>query len=504
LPGPAGSAAIRAILVRSFPIREVSSLVRSSPLELLLPEGSTTGALVLGDRCPPLLAPTADGTQAVSGTVDLVILAPSRSQRRDARWTQDAAAAAASRLSRTGIAYVVPGDARRLRRALADVGLPGAGKLLHVPEVTNPRHLVQVGTPAERWALAGGIAMNRWKRVLASGLGARGRAATGPTGAIHRRDPGQPLATWLFGLGGSGLAPGSTIVSLTHRGTGGAILYRFAGERRAPDAVAKLTTAAGDELRALREIAPAAAGAGVRVPRVLASGRIGSMPFVLESVVSGRRAADLVAVGHLGPQEVQGRLADWLETWSRSRARVRPIGPDDVARFLLAPASRAGVKRPYLEFLQELGSQANGRACSFVHSHGDLTLANVMIEDHSPLGIVDWEHASAGSLPLTDFLYASVDAVAARRRYEDRPGAFVSCFTPGGNHTSSLERLRTRSATLLELDEVVQTVCFHACWLQHAANEADRSPGSPGGPFVTILHTIGAAPELFGVPLPVQ
>jgi hypothetical protein len=449
-----------------------------------------------------MLAPSRPESDVSGGTVDLVILAPSRTQRRDRRWVRQAADTAASRLSQTGIAYVVPGSAIRLRRALVAEGLRSTETVLHIPDVSRTRYLVPLGTAAERWALAGGIAINRRKRLLAAGLGRRGRAAVGPTGAIHRRDPGHSLATWLFGLGGADPASGSAIVALPHAETDGAILFRFPGDRQDPDAVAKLTPGAGDELRALREIAPSAGDAGARVPRVLASRELGSMQLVLESVVSGRPAANLVAAGGIGTEEVQRRLADWLEAWNRSRARVRPINQADVARFVLAPASRAAVKGRYLEFLQDLGARAIDRECSFVPSHGDLTLANVLVDDYGPLGVVDWEHAREESLPLTDLLYAGVDTVAARCRYADRPGAFKACFMPGGEHAQSLVRLRRRSATALGLDEVVQTVCFHACWLQHAANEADRS--STKGPFVTILDTIGSAPELFGASRPVQ
>jgi hypothetical protein len=469
----------------------------------LLPEGAAAGVLVLGDGCPPALAPD-DRARAARDTVDLVIVAPSRSQRRDARWAHDAATVAASRLSRAGIAYVVPAGARRLRRALATAGLPLAATLLHVPNVAVPRYLVPVGTAAERWALAGGIAMRRGKRFLAVSLGSRGRTAIAPTGAVHRRDPGMPLAGWLHHLDGEKRPPGGMVVALPHGATGGAIVFRFPTGRREPDAVAKLTPGARAEHEALRRIAPHAGDAGARVPVALASDQVGTTPFVLESAVGGRRAADLVASGSVEPTELQGRLADWLEAWHLSAARPRPIGQDDVDRFLLGPASRAAVGVGHLELLRELGSRAVGRSCPFVPAHGDLTLANVLVADSEALGVVDWEHASEESLPLMDLLYAGVDAVAARRKYADRPGAFRACFDAENRGASALEGLRSSAARALDLDEVVQTFCFHACWLHHAANETDRSAGSTRGPFSTILDTIAQTPERFGLPLPAQ
>jgi aminoglycoside phosphotransferase (APT) family kinase protein len=478
--------------------------VRRSPLELLLPEGKADGLLVLGDACPSVLVPRGGDVEA-GEVVDLVILAPSRSQRRDAGWIRGTAAIASSRLSRAGMAYVVPGNARRLRRALDRVGLPHAATLLHVPDVRNPRYLVPLGTEAEHWALAGGIAMRRVKQLVATALGSSGRGAIGPTGAIHRRESSSPLAAWLHRLGSAGRGPaGETIVAMPHGGWDGAILYRFAAGGRNPDAVAKLTPRAREEFDALHRIAPHAGDAGARVPQPLAVGRLGSMPFVLESVVGGRPAATLVARRTMQPEELQRRVADFLEKWNRSSAHERPFGRSDVERFLLAPASRAGADGRYLEFLQKLGRQSVGRSCPFVPTHGDLTAANLLVDSHYLLAVVDWEHATEESLPLTDLLYAGVDAVAARGRYADRPGAFTTCFAFAPGRVSLLERLRSRAATTLGLDEIVQTVCFHACWLHHAANEVEKSTDPVRGPFVTILQTIARAPEHFGIPRGVQ
>ena len=166
---------------------------------------------------------------------------------------------------------------------------------------------------------------------------------------------------------------------------------------------------------------------------------------------------------------------------------------------MLAPAARAAVDGPYLDFLHALCGRAAGRSCPFVPVHGDLTLANVLVDERSGLGVVDWEHATDDGLPVTDLLYAGVDAVAARRRYADRPAAFAACFELDGP-PSPLEQHRRRLASALELDEVVQRLCFHACWLHHAANESGRSTGSRRGPFVTILETIARAPERYGLP----
>jgi hypothetical protein len=115
-------------------------------------------------------------------------------------------------------------------------------------------------------------------------------------------------------------------------------------------------------------------------------------------------------------------------------------------------------------------------------------MSNVLLGDGPP-AIVDWEAASSTGLPLRDLLYAAVDATAARDGYRDRLAAFVRCFPDRGVSGSLgglLEQLR-RSAGL---SERTTTLCVHACWLQHAADErAKRATGEPR-PFLEIVRRL--------------
>jgi hypothetical protein len=279
------------------------------------------------------------------------------------------------------------------------------------------------------------------------------------------------------------------------------VLHRFVEGAREPDAVAKVSPQAPDERRALLDVAPGAARAGVRVPEVLWAGRLGSAEGLVQSALAGTSAARLVGRGRLDPGELHARLGAWLERWSRDAARQRPLGQADVDRFVLSPAGRlAGANRAYLDYLTALCTRALGSSCSFVPTHGDLTAANVLVGRDHDLGILDWEEAAEEGLPLMDFLYAAADAVAAVDGYRDRVQAFRSCFSPAGVHTASIEGLRSRLARALAIDDAVQEVCFHACWLHHASNEHARSAGSPSGPFVTIVQVIAGAPDWFGIP----
>ncbi len=210
-----------------------------SPIELLLPEGFAGAAIVLGSSCPSVLVPPSTSTTSDDEPVDLVVLAPSRDERRDRDWIARAARAAATRLTPDGIAYVVPARQTDLTHALQAQGLAPAGRLLHLPDVSRSRHVAPVGSEAERYALSGRLGMKRTKRLAAGfALRASWSAALAPTGAIFRRDSETPLAGWLFALGERPAAPGSVLLTTRWSPAEGSVIRRFADGEREPDAAA--------------------------------------------------------------------------------------------------------------------------------------------------------------------------------------------------------------------------------------------------------------------------
>jgi phosphotransferase family enzyme len=472
-----------------------------SPLELLLPEGFARAALVLGGACPGVLSPSAEAAPG-DGPVDLVVVAPTTAERRNPAWVSRAAGAAASRLSPDGIVYVVPARARSLRRALTALGLRHAETMLHIPDVARSRHLVPIGTVAGRYALSGRLDMKALKRFAASAAVRSSRLSElGPTGIVLRRVPAAPLAGWLFELDAPSARPDSVMLTSRRAWSGGTVLHRFVEGDPDPDAVAKVSPQAPDERHGLLDVAPGAARAGVRVPEILWCGRLGPADALVQSALTGTGAKRLLELGRLDPGDLYARLGGWLERWSRDAGRTRLLGRADVDRFVLSPARRlAGANRAYLDYLEALCARAVGSNCSFVPTHGDLTATNVLVDRDHGLGILDWEEAAEDGLPLTDFLYAATDTVAAAAGYRDRVQAFRSCFASGGVHTALVEELRSRLARALEIDDTVQEICFHACWLHHASNEHARSAGSLSGPFMTIVQVIADDPDRVGIP----
>lgn len=467
-----------------------------SPIELLLPSGFAETALVLGDACPDALAPSAPEPGSGETAVDLIIVAPSQAQKQDPRWVEETARRTALRLAAAGIAYVLPASARAVRRALHSHELQRNEMLLHVPDTERSHHVVPLGTAAAHYALSGQVRMKSSKRVAARALlHSRWLADRAPTGLVFRREASAPLASWLTDLDPPS-AGASTLVS--RRSDGGAVLLRFPANEPRPDAVAKVSRHAARELDALRMLAPAAARAGVRVPDVIFSGTLNGRPWVLQSAVAGNIAARMLEQRRLTPGELHELLAEWLVRWGRLSRRERPIRRAELERLVLSPAARLLPDQSgYRQHLSALCAQAVGLRCPFVANHGDLTTSNILIDETLGLGVVDWEEASAEALPLTDYFYATADAVAAVGGYTDRPRAFVLCFGIDGEHTQNVRRLTHRVADALDVDDRLREICFHACWLHHADNEASRRDGNGVGAFASILRRVAAEPERF-------
>jgi hypothetical protein len=456
-------------------------------MELLLPSGFAETALVLGDACPAALAPSAPEPGSDETAVDLIIVAPSKAQEQDPSWVEETVRRTALRLAAAGIAYVVPASARAVSRALQLRELRRHEMLLHVPDTARSHHVVPLGTAAARYALSGQLRMKSSKRLAARTLlRSPALAARAPTGLVFRRRTAAPLASWLFDPDPPPVKA-SALVS-RRSDDAGAVLLRFPGGESQPDAVAKVSPQGCQELEALRMLAPAAARAGVRVPDVLSSGFLGTVPVVLESAVAGEIAARQLEQKRLAPAELHERLAEWILQWGRFTRRERPIRSDDLERLVLAPGAELLPDQPqYRDRLSALCDEVAGSRCPFVASHGDLTASNIVIDEAAGLGVLDWEKASKESLPLMDFFYAAADAVAAVGGYADRPGSVVDCFAREGQHTEHVAGLIRRLSLALDVSPTVQELCFHACWLHHAGNETERTAR---GPFLAIIEMV--------------
>lgn len=460
-----------------------------SPVELLHPAGVVHRAAILGAACPGWLRSSLPA--AGDDRFDVVVVAPTDAEADDAEWLRKAESAARA-LGSDGLVYVLASPRRRrsLVRLLARAGLERAATLVHLPQIVGSRHFATADGRALRYALGSLLAPSPRRRAAAAVVAApAGRLAfelLAGAGVVMRRPGARPLLVWLRSLVPEA-DPSTTILTRTWRETGGSsIVHVFERSGRAPVAVAKIRGAAGepggdDELRALETVASRARLAGVETPAPLGSAVVGGRPVLLAGAVSGRPAAELVAARPDLVPELLDRLAAWLEAWGSATSVPDGFGAADVEARLLEPARTLDAHVPdgagYRAWLGELcaGLPASLPA---VAAHNDLTTANVLVVARGRLAVVDWESARERDLPLRDLVYATVDAHFVSGRFASRAAAFDACYSGRGAEARAALRHFGRQRRALGLDPAAAVACFHACWLEHAANDVRRVPAA--------------------------
>jgi hypothetical protein len=480
---------------------------RTSLLELLHPNGSSNQSFVIGSNSPAVLLPAPraqDGKYA-----DLVILAPTVTECRTSRWLEEAAQSLAQKLEADGVAYVLAPPPWRLRvkRLLRGNGLVIGPPIVHLPDRASSRYLVPLTPIPALYAFSKLLPLPPWGRRLAMiGLRLPGvQKLLGnvlpSVGFVAHRPGARPLFDWLFQLDQEGQRPGSAVISSSWRGQDGAVvLHRFPGWDAQPSAIAKMNLTATmaeervAEAATLARLGPGARSAGAQVPQPLLLGRINDHPVLLQTVVCGQPLASLLASRPKRLPELMDYLAVWLERWNRSTVAIRPLDLGLLDRELLAPATLLGPLlergREYRDWLTERCAAVAGMPVPLVATHNDLTMRNVFLTEQGRLGVIDWEAAREEGLPLVDFLYAVTDAAAAVRGYVDRPKAFEACFAPRGAHAKAVTQFLGRLRCAVEIPDEVAELCFHACWLHHAANEHRLGRSRGLGPFIEMVQQL--------------
>ena len=476
---------------------------RRSILELLLPGGRAERALVIGDGCPELLRPSSPEGAEANG---LVVVAPSGDEAAHS-WLAEAVERGAAALEPDGIAYVlVPrGHRRRASRLLRSHGLALEPPLLHLPSVADTRQIVPLERRAARDAFERVVRLAGWKRDLlrlpfALGGGRVLAVLLADVALVARPKGARPLVAWLRSHGPPGTdSPRAAFTSSWTPGASSVVVHPVGGDDAAP-VVAKLsldpTAPVSREAETLASLGAAAALAGATVPEPVASFDLDGIAVLVESRVDGRPLApDLMRRPARLEATVTG-VADWLERWQRATAREAPLSRELLERELIAPAVSVAPDLDdgdgYLRALGAVCDSVAGQPAPLADSHNDLTMWNVLVGAHGGLAVVDWESAEAATLPLKDFFYMAADAVAATDRYRNRPEAVRACFVPGHRYTALVAGRRDRIGRTLGVTDELAEVCFHACWVGHAANE--RRAAEPGAdrPFLEIVRWLAA------------
>ena len=296
-----------------------------SPLELLHPEGRVERVLLLGEHCARWMQPHA-ATQA-SLDVDLAVIAPSPADLRRSGWLERAVGDAARGLAPAGLIYaLVPrGNRRTARRHLRQAGLVLEPPLVELPGHGPPRYLLPLQVEPWRHALARQIEARPRARVAlraarALPLGGPILADALPAVAIVARRPrADPLMAWVERLGGGTRPVAHAVVATSWRGPHGPIvLHCFAAAEAEPWGVAKVSEDSATESDLLDRLAVAARAAGARVPRPLATGRVAGGPVLVETVLAGRPAAELLREAPHRFAEIVAAICSWQERWNRA------------------------------------------------------------------------------------------------------------------------------------------------------------------------------------------
>ena len=496
-------------MVRSLALRSATRSILSdgsqppllSWLELLHPDGTA-------DRVE--VRPRAHAeARGADNAVDLFVLAATGVPDQGSSWFAAEIAVLARRLATDGVGYVVVPRRRRRTavRIARRLGLAVGPWFVHVPPLPATRYIVPVDRRALRAAFSVIVPGHHWTRRLLPlliGLGGMRRLpdVMPSVGLVVRRPEARPVFDWLFRLGSAdagrrGIPGGIAIVGMSWNDPHArAVLHGFCPGEGHPRFVAKVRAAnppdeANAEISALTRLGPVAERAGARVPRPLGFDRLGHRSVWIQSAVAGRPAADILASDARRLDDIVARVTDWLARW-HALTRIHAGGYSALAHAVLGrldallPLIADG--ESYRSWLSNRCADISQKPFALTAAHNDLTMWNVLVP-RDGLGIVDWEHATVESLPLSDAFYAVVDAVAASRGAGQRLQAVQACLQPNGPNARLATRVWTRLARELALPDEIVTLSFHACWLHHAANEASRPCGpSDPRPFLEIVR----------------
>jgi hypothetical protein len=468
-------------------------------LELLVSEGRAARPLGIGSRAPTWLP-----SRPESEPADLVVVAPGPEEAGRPEWVGQAIDQAAAAAAAQGLLYLMLPPKTRLGavRRLRALGYGSLTPFIHHPGFARTEHLVPADRPSlRRWLDSGEGASPLRRRTAAAALALPGAerlavAVLPEVGLAARRPTSPAVFAWLTRASGRDVARARVRVKW-RGGRGGAVVTGL-DRTGAPATVAKVALGGeGAEMRAPREaerlarLGPTARQAGALVPTATLAELPGGWPILLLSPMRGESGASLIGRKAQPPEAVIAGVAEWLARWSEATLVPGRLDAEWVERRLVVPATALGGELPeaYLAWLRARAGSVMGESLPAVATHGDLTMTNVLLAGGS-LGVVDWEAAEERGTPLRDLLYAAVDAMAARTGYRDRPADFERCFPAGGNAAgplaAGLERLRRQAG----LGETATTLCVHACWLQHAADEQSKRGPGEARPFLAIVRAL--------------
>ncbi len=230
----------------------------------------------------------------------------------------------------------------------------------------------------------------------------------------------------------------------------------------------------------LRKLEAARAGGFDSVPRLRSTGRVGGLPFLVETGLGGRPMNRTHVRRH--PASSIRAVTAWLADLHRSTAR-RGREPGDlherlVARPLERLAASLDLDGPVRRLLAETRRRARpleGCAWPTVFEHGDLSQPNLLLDPSRGVGVVDWELANPEGMPAVDLFFFLAYAGFARHR-ASTPSECVRAFDrtffrPAPRVEDAVESY----ASQLRLPRGLLSALFAACWPRQVLGLLDRT-----------------------------
>jgi hypothetical protein len=474
------------------------------PIELFHPDGEAEHRLLLGGGRSLAFGP--GGSVRPGGSVQVVVIAPTSGECREVAFLEAAVAALAHRLAGDGLGYILAPRRWRVRllRQLDSAQWDAGPAFAHFSPATGCESVIPFGARQLRTAMLGppGRSMRQHVARRTAPILRTLRRGLPMVGMLVRPKGARACLEW---LGHPKVQPDQVILRVRWGKKGGrSTLECLTWGDGEPALIGKIALDGGAasgtvvEAAALERFGPDARRAGARVPQGTLVWTGAGRPLLLAERLPGRPAMDLLRERSIGAPEVIARLGGWLERWNRTtrgsaRTTIGRLG----ARLLeeaepFAPLMPAG--GAYLEWIRARLAETPEFDVPLVAAHKDLTMANVLLEEGLAPGIIDWEAAGADGLPLTDFCYAAVDATAASLRGCTREEAFAKCFLEDTADAEAVRRWNASIQAASGLAPELVPLCFHACWLHHAANEARTPSGDGRRPFLAILRRLAADP----------
>lgn len=476
---------------------------------LLHPHGDIRELVVLGAaECPAWLTggghllPAAD-----AGTADVLLVMPNGQERADGRWLERAAARASELLAHDGIAIVLApaGWRRRFIRLLHRHAPVQSRVFVHTRQGGWSDYLFTVDR-AVLASMTETLRLSRRHQLLlrlmaVAPLGLVRRAARSGRRAMEvvQRRGARPLFDWASAAGGATLEGGGVMLRAKSRGPSETAVVSVFGRDAGESAIVKtaLNPFAADRLARQVAVMPrltaGAARAGAAVPELRPASFADGRGWLGMNMLRG-----IPAAVHL-PREPQqlfpllALLEHWLSAWAQLTCRALPADRARLDQEILTPAIRLAPLlargESYVSWLHDQCDALLGTPLPAVATHGDLSMSNVLIADGAPLGIIDWDEARGDGLPLTDFFYASADAVAAASGYRDRVKAFAECCDPGTAAGAFVTAASHRLAGSIGLTPSATALLRHATALHHAGNE-HLQDGAAERPFLAMVQIL--------------